>query len=508
MMPGVDAGEKVLLVDDNATNLQVLYRTLDGCGYTLLIAKDGAAALNIARKAIPSLILLDIMMPGMSGFEVCEQLKQDESTKDIPVIFLSAMDDSQSKVRGLALGGVDYIAKPFQSDEVVARVRTHIKMHRLEAALAQKNADLEDENQRILDAVAEGIVSLDSRGRIRSVNPMACEIMGWSSSDVTGESIHQLQLFKAERDNCPEEFGTLYPAYSEGKVVSSDQAEIRRKSGDMCSISFTCSPRKDGGAVLAMRDITEWLANREALLKARQELETQRQNLAHIERLSTGGEMAAGIAHEVNQPLTAVSNYARLMQRMIESGQTDQAKMVEVLDKINIQAERASAVIQRFRNYLRKPTEGRRELPLNTLLEKVLALAEVDSRVNEVPLRFEAGEDVGSISVDEVQFQQVVLNLLRNAMEAMRETNHRSEGVLLRSEAKDGGAYFEVVDRGPGIKIDMREELFTPFMSSKTDGMGVGLSICQSIMQGHGGDIGHRPNPKGGAIFWGQLPTV
>lgn len=237
-------------------------------------------------------------------------------------------------------------------------------------------------------------------------------------------------------------------------------------------------------------------------------METQRQNLAHIERLSTGGEMAAGIAHEVNQPLTAVSNYAGLMLRMIENGLDDKAKMIDVLEKINIQAERASAVIQRFRNYLRKPTDGRRELPLNDLLKNVLALAEVDSRVNEVPLRFEAGEGVGSISVDEVQFQQVVLNLLRNAMEAMRETDHKSEGVLLRSAAKAGSAYFEVVDRGPGITLDMREQLFTPFVSSKVDGMGVGLPICQSIMQAHGGDIGHRPNPKGGAIFWGQLPAV
>src|SRR5690606_12281261 len=118
----------------------------------------------------PSLILLDVMMPGIDGFQVCEALKEDPETEGIAVIFLSALTDSQSKVHGLAVGGVDYIAKPFQSDEVLARVRTHIKIHRLEQALAARNVELEDENLSILNAVEEGILGLDAEGRITSIN--------------------------------------------------------------------------------------------------------------------------------------------------------------------------------------------------------------------------------------------------------------------------------------------------------------------------------------------------
>ena len=117
-----DSGsEQILLVDDNPTNLQVLFKTLEGSGYRLLAARDGEAALYTAKRARPALILLDVMMPGMDGFEVCERLKADPETADIAVIFLSALTDSQSKVHGLAIGGVDYIAKPFQTDEVLAR---------------------------------------------------------------------------------------------------------------------------------------------------------------------------------------------------------------------------------------------------------------------------------------------------------------------------------------------------------------------------------------------------
>jgi CheY-like chemotaxis protein len=118
--------EQILLVDDNTTNLQVLHEILGGRGYRLLVAKNGEAALSIVHKAKPSLILLDIMMPGMDGYEVCRRLKADPETQDIPVIFLSALDDTKDKVKGLDLGAVDYVSKPFQAEEVIALVNTHL----------------------------------------------------------------------------------------------------------------------------------------------------------------------------------------------------------------------------------------------------------------------------------------------------------------------------------------------------------------------------------------------
>ena len=137
--------ESILLVDDNPTNLQVLYQTLEVTGCKLLVAKDGETALGIAEKASPDLILLDIMMPGIDGFEVCSRLKKDPGTESIPVIFLSALTDTKDKVRGLQLGAVDYVSKPFQPDEVIARVNTHLTIHRLKREVEQKKDALEAE---------------------------------------------------------------------------------------------------------------------------------------------------------------------------------------------------------------------------------------------------------------------------------------------------------------------------------------------------------------------------
>ena len=138
---GEEQPERILLVDDNPANLQVLFQTLEGRGYNLLVAKDGETALSVARKGLPALILLDIMMPGIDGYEVCRRLKNDPATKEIPVIFLSALGETKDKVRGLDLGAVDYISKPFQADEVIARVNTHITIYRLRREVqAQKDA--------------------------------------------------------------------------------------------------------------------------------------------------------------------------------------------------------------------------------------------------------------------------------------------------------------------------------------------------------------------------------
>jgi two-component system sensor histidine kinase ChiS len=155
-----EATEAILLVDDNPTNLQLLFETLDGRGFKLLIAKNGNAALSIARKACPNLILLDIMMPEIDGYEVCRQLKADPATAEIPIIFLSALTDTKDKVQGLDMGAVDYVTKPFQPDEVIARVNTHLTVYRLKKALNEKNKELQDANEFLEERVKERTAKL------------------------------------------------------------------------------------------------------------------------------------------------------------------------------------------------------------------------------------------------------------------------------------------------------------------------------------------------------------
>ena len=500
--------ESVLLVDDNPINLQILHSTLKDCGYNLIIAKDGEAALKIANKVIPSLILLDIMLPGMDGYEVCEQLKSQPITSDIAVIFLSALEDSNAKVKGFSVGGVDYISKPFQADEVVARVRNHIKMHRLERQLALRNVELEAENHQILNTISEGIIALDSDGRISSLNPAATSITGWSAADIIGESLASLNLFSSHDSRLKKQDALLSQSYKDGKVVSHHVEVMHRRSGRPVSVALVSTPRVEGGAVLVLRDISEWVASEEKLRNVREELESQRQHMAHMERLSTMGEMAAGIAHEVNQPLTAVANYSQVARRLLSEEQLDKEQLMELMKKLNRQSVRASHVIKRMRSFVKKTDTSLTQVNINDVVRDVVALAEVDSRINDVGIDFEFLQDASLVTIDVVQIQQVTLNLIRNAMEATTHVESEYKSVSVRIMEKDKMIFTEVVDNGSGIDESVRDNLFSPFYSTKSTGMGIGLSICQSIIHRHGGSIGFYDNSEGdGATFFFSLPV-
>src|SRR5690606_13956691 len=210
-------------------NLQILYKTLEGSGYRLLVAKNGETALEIVQRASPSLVLLDVMMPGMDGFEVCQRLKGSPETANVAVIFLSALGDSQAKVRGFAVGGNDYIAKPFQADEVVARVRTHIKIHRLEPELARRNTAFEAENQQILYAPDGGIIVLEADGRVPSINPDTTRMTGWPAADVISEVLRGLPIF--QNISGGEGPGLVSRPQTLGHKTHSAMATVRRGDG-------------------------------------------------------------------------------------------------------------------------------------------------------------------------------------------------------------------------------------------------------------------------------------
>ncbi|MDJ0721018.1 MAG: response regulator [Desulfobacterales bacterium] len=191
--------DSILMVDDNATNLQVLSQTLAGRGYRLLVAKNGESALAITNKAQPDLILLDIMMPGMDGFEVCRQLKADPETHDIPIIFLSALGQTEDKVRGLQLGAVDYITKPFQPEEVIARVETHLTLRCLQRRLEAANFELRDLNENLEQKVKARTRELEAE-QAKVLKAQNAIIFGMaklteSRDDDTGKHLERIERY-------------------------------------------------------------------------------------------------------------------------------------------------------------------------------------------------------------------------------------------------------------------------------------------------------------------------
>jgi PAS domain S-box-containing protein len=274
----------ILLVDDNPTNLQLLFGTLKGLGHKLLVAKNGEEAMEIARWARPELMLLDVMMPGMDGFETCERLKADPQTRDVAVIFLSALDDAEDKIRGLSLGAVDYIAKPFKAEEVIARAETHLTIARLQREVEERNRQLEAAKQPLLDAVGDGIYGLDAAGRITFANPAASRLTGYAQADLIGESVHALHLY-ARWDGTPYHFieTGIHQTLQQGTETHSDTDVFWRAAGDHFAASWTCTPIFDNGrvdgAVLAFRDVTQRKRQEHQLREALCEVETLRDRL-------------------------------------------------------------------------------------------------------------------------------------------------------------------------------------------------------------------------------------
>ncbi len=511
MDPGGSNEPKVLLVDDNAQNLKVLYEILKDRGYRLLIANDGEKALSLAERNLPEVILLDIMMPGMDGFEVCRLLKANPVTTDSAVVFLSALDDIDAKVRGFSLGGADYIAKPFQSQEVIARVETHVRVIQLERTLQARNRQLESDQSRILNAISEGIYGLDVSGRIIFANPSAAVMNRCQVEELNGQNFFALHFTPSgdlqESDSLP-----VIATCEKGISEHQRGVLMRRPDGSKFCVEYQATPKREGeqvlGAVVVFRDITQELENERKLASAQALVQEQREQLAHAARLSTMGEMAAGFAHEVNQPLTAITNYVRVALRLAASEPVDRALLEETLGKIESQSHRASEVIRRIRGFVKKPASGKEAVNVAELLEETRQFAEVDARNNDIEIDIRLPDVIPDVYADPIQVQQVALNLIRNALEATRSCGRTSPVIVSAEAGEDGAVVIRVRDHGCGLPEDAEDRLFLPFFSTKNNGMGIGLAMCRSLVQAQGGEIGFRRCDDGGTEFYFTLPVM
>jgi two-component system sensor kinase FixL len=213
------------------------------------------------------------------------------------------------------------------------------------------------------------------------------------------------------------------------------------------------------------------------------------------------GQMASALAHELNQPLSAIVSYMKGSRRLLESGAADHSDLLrDAMDKAGDQALRAGQIIRRLREFVGRGDSERQLESVKKLIEEASALALVGTKDQGVRVRFQFDPAVDFVLVDKVQIQQVLLNLLRNAVEAM-EASQRRELVISTSADDDHTVAVSVVDTGAGIAPELMSQLFQPFVTNKRHGMGVGLSICRTIVEAHGGQITVEPNPAGGTIF-------
>lgn len=233
---------------------------------------------------------------------------------------------------------------------------------------------------------------------------------------------------------------------------------------------------------------------------------TQRSEMAHIARVSTMGEIATGLAHELNQPLTAISNYAESCARAIAAKTpADQQKLLSWIDKISVNTHRAGEMIRRLRSFTRKTEPRRSTVEINELVQEVIDLLEADTRLQNVRLRWEPIDSAYAL-VDRIQIQQVLVNLLLNAYEAMAANRPDRRQVTIAVAVADDKIEVSVEDLGEGIPVENSQRVFEAFFTSKPNGVGIGLAISRSIVEDHGGRLWLVPNPRQGVTFRFTLP--
>lgn len=367
--------------------------------------------------------------------------------------------------------------------------------------------DAVTEFRALLDAALDGIVIIDANGRICEFNEAAQRLFGYTLEEVSGQPVELLM---------PEPHSSLHQTYvdrylrtGQARIIGiGREVEARRADGSQfpAALSVGEAESPEGPRFIAIvRDLSQQRA-------AEEEARGLRNRLAHVGRFSLMGEMVAGLAHELNQPLGAVATYAEAGKRMLERSPSDVAAITAVCDKISAQAHRASEVIAGLRDFIRKQETVQEPLDVVALIGEALTLIEADARAEGIAVSVDTPAELPRVSGDRVQLQQVLLNLTRNAVDAMKNGLGKRQGILIRAEREQtqqgDRIVVTVTDHGPGVPEQLAHDIFHPFFSTKPDGLGVGLAISRTIVRAHGGELFYRPNPGGGAVFGFSIPAL
>jgi two-component system sensor kinase FixL len=228
--------------------------------------------------------------------------------------------------------------------------------------------------------------------------------------------------------------------------------------------------------------------------------------MLHVSRLATIGEMAAGIAHEINQPLTAIANYAQACERLLARPAADLEECSQALREITAQAVRASDIMRRLQTLARSQETNRTSMDLDSLVRPIMGLVHSEARTHGVSCSLKLAPDLPTVTVDPVQMQHVILNLVRNGIEALESTKGPRDLVIGAARAGAGEVEISVSDTGPGLDQAGAQRVFDPFFSTRENATGLGLPISNTISKAHGGSLGYRANTPNGAVFFVRLP--
>ncbi len=510
------AGMSILLVDDSSTMLAVLKKIFSTKNIKKLTAQSGEEAIEIAVNKTPDLILMDIVMPGISGFETCEKLKANAATKDIPIIFMTSNTEPESAVKGFTIGGVDYVTKPFHGDEILARVKTHLLLKknadekdRLIQQLKEVSTDLST-NKKYLESIThnlvDGVIIIDRHGTVEWINSKVVEIFSYSETEIIGKNVKMLmpEPYKSNHDN----YLNNYRNTGIAKVIGTGrEVEGQRKDGSTFPVDLSLEEMLIEGAARYLgivRDITERKESDKKILI--EKAKAEKANKSKSEFLSQ-------MSHDLRTPLNAILGFSQLLEINSSGNLTSIQK--ENIKKIKKSGNYLLKLINQLLD-LARIEAGKIDLTfesveIDSLIDEALSLAQPLAADRKITITKEGETHGRCILADRTRLKQVLLNLMSNAIKYNNPNGFVK--IYLEDEGPSPRARIVVEDNGFGISDDDKHTIFESFSRlsmEKTDieGTGIGLAISKQLVELMKGTLSFKSVLKDGSCFYIDLPVA
>ncbi len=504
MPPDAPLDLRLLVCEDRPEDVELMIRELRRAGIAPrwdVVDTEPAYLTALERSDLPQIILADYAMPTFSALRALKLLRQRRL--DIPFIVVTGTISEETAVHCIKEGADDYLIK-----DRLARLAPAV-LHSLEEKRLRdekrsvEEAALRQSEQRyrsLVEYSPDAILVVAKDARIAYVNDAFAKLVGAPDRRAL---LDRTYFDFVSPEYRAEVSRRTHDMLSQGLPTPLVEQQFVRLDGSLVEVEVAGIPCDYDGQPAVQRIVRDVTERRRAQEEARQRMA----QLTHVSRLTTMGELVSELAHEINQPLYAISNFAEACLNRFRSGQFDSSEIVSWIEKVSAQANRAGEILRRVGQFVRKSPPQENTVNVNSVIRGVVELLQFDLRHGQVTQKLEFTESLPPVRVDAVQIEQVLVNLIRNAIEAMSGNARGDRLLVLRTErAGPNQIRVAVHDSGRGIAPQQKSRLFEPFFTTKSDGMGMGLAISHSIIQSHGGILEAVSNPDRGLTFQFTLP--